>query len=92
MTHFPPGIDFRDVSEQLTELYNQFACHSDEFPILDEDWVYQTIKDTFDDSDIELLLHDDFGKGIVMGRLALLATWNEMQDAADEREREDERP
>ncbi len=76
----------RDLAASMTEQYNSYAGMSEDMPTLDEEWVAEKLEQTFDSSDLELLLEDEFGKGLVMGQLRLLFAIEEESKLEDNEE------
>ncbi len=50
---------------------------SEDFPTLEPEWVADRLMETFDSSDLELFLEDEFGKGLIMGQLRVLRTYED---------------
>ncbi len=67
----------RDLAESLTDQYNSYAGMSEDFPTLEPEWVADRLMETFDSSDLELFLEDEFGKGLIMGQLRVLRTYED---------------
>ncbi len=90
MWHWFGGIEhLRDIAASLTEQYNNYAGASEDFPILDEEWVAEKLPQIMHSSDLELLLEDEFGKGLIMGQLRFLHTMEEVgEESAAEGEDE----
>lgn len=64
--------DYRDLAWTLTESYNGVASITEDLPLLDEEWVLEKLPLLFEAEDLETLLCEANGTGIVMGRLSAL--------------------
>lgn len=61
-----------ELATVLTDQYNGYASATEEFMMLDEEWVLERLVDSFDPADLDFLVDDDFGRGLIMGQLLLL--------------------
>lgn len=74
----------QDLAEVLTEQYNGYAGLTDEFEYLDADWVLEKLQEIFQPEDLDLLIDDDFSRGLIMGHLRMLKVMESVGDDSDE--------
>ena len=70
-------VDY-ELAEVLADQFNSYASMTEDLELLEADWVLERLLRVFHPEDLELLIDDDFGRGLVMGQLATLHTWEEM--------------
>lgn len=78
--------DYRDVASLLTEQYNGWASYTEDFPLLEEDWVLERLQLIYHGEDLLTLMDDEFSRGIVMGQLAIMKTYEVNEDDDDSTE------
>lgn len=65
----------QEIIYAIVEQYNELARYTYELSQLDPDYVMKVTLETFQhSSDIESLLEDDFGRGIILGRANVFHT------------------
>ncbi len=72
-----------DLAFVLTQHYNGYASMLEDMPMLEEEWVLERLQGAFFPEDLELLIDDDFGRGLIMGQLRVL---KEMEQGAEDGE------
>ncbi len=78
----PINIDM-ELAEVLTDQYNSYAGATDEFFMLEPDWVLAKLLQVFDPVDLEFLIDDDYGRGLVMGQLLCLYLMDKPDDGEE---------
>lgn len=80
---------YHEIAQVLTEQYNNYAGMSEDFPMLEASWVAERLEGAFDSSDLELFLEDDFARGLIMGQLRTIYTYEEVINSPDDDESDD---
>lgn len=82
-----PGIRIRidrELAESLTEQFNSYACYMEGMDFLNEDFVYDCLLNTFEEDDLNDLIDDEFGKGIIMGQILALSVMKQAGEIDEE--------
>lgn len=61
--------DIHEIAYSLLEQYTEYAKISDDLPLIEQDWLVEKIKKYLDTADLELMLENDYTRGLAMGQL-----------------------
>lgn len=77
-----------ELAEVLTEQYLSYALMTEEMPELEVSWVLERLRACFTPEDLELLIDDDFGRGLLLGQLVTVYIYESLQEAGDDEAQE----
>lgn len=77
------GNDYHEIAHVLTEQYNSYASMTEDFEMLDEEWVAEQLQHSFVAEDVDSLLDDDFSRGMIMGQLRVIHAMTAIEEVDD---------